>query len=301
MNISVDIGALKLRNPIMNASGTFGLDEYSKYIDFSKIGALVAKSVTLYPREGNPFPRITEVEGGILNCVGIQNKGVVDFVKNKMPKLRDVNTNIIASISNNSIDDYKISTKTLETADGISAYELNISCPNVEMDGKAFGMSSEATYKVVRNVKDISTRPVIVKLTPNVTDIVEIAKAAVSAGADALTVANTYIGMAVDLNKRKAVLGNTIGGFSGAAIKPLTLRLVYNIKKALDIPIIASGGVFTSEDALEYLLVGASAVQVGTANFTKPDIMVDIAAGIKNFMLEKNIYDINDFIGSINN
>lgn len=299
MNTSIRIGSLKLRNPVMNASGTFGLDEYEKYIDFSKIGALVSKSVTLNPRTGNPPPRIMEVEGGILNCVGIENKGVIDFVKNKIPKLRGIDTNVIVSVANSSIDDYKTSVEILEKSKEISAYELNISCPNIAAEGRTFGMSADLTYKVVKAVKNVSTKPVIVKLTPNVTDIVEIAEAAVKAGADALTVANTYIGMAVDLEKRKALLGNTIGGFSGASIKPLTLRLVYSIKKKVDIPIIACGGIFTTEDALEYLLVGACAVQVGTANFTKPDIMEDIALGIKNFMMKEKIEDINDFIGSI--
>ncbi|WP_416175639.1 dihydroorotate dehydrogenase [Clostridium sp.] len=299
MNTSIKIGSLKLRNPVMNASGTFGMEEYKKYIDFSRIGALVPKSVTLNSRTGNKPPRITEVEGGILNCVGIENKGVIDFIQNKIPKIKSIDTNIIVSVANNSIDEYKTSVEILEKSTGISAYELNISCPNIAEEGKAFGMSADATYKVVKSVRDISTKPIIVKLTPNVTDIIEIAEAAVKAGADALTVANTYIGMAVDLESRKAILGNTIGGFSGASIKPLTLRLVYSIKKKLDIPVIGCGGIFTAEDALEYLLVGACAVQVGTANFTKPDIMEDIVSGIENFMIEKNIEDINDFIGTI--
>ncbi|MEY8762416.1 MULTISPECIES: dihydroorotate dehydrogenase [Clostridium] len=299
MNTSVNIGSLKLRNPIMNASGTFGLDEYDKYIDFSKIGALVAKSVTRNPKQGNRPPRIVEVDSGVLNCVGLQNTGVLDFVENKIPKLRKIDTNIIVSISNHSVEDFKASAQMLDKVDGAAGYEINVSCPNVEEGGKTFGQSSEQTYNVVRTVRDIIKAPIIVKLTPNVTDIVPIAKAAVEAGADGLTVANTYIGMAVDLDTKKPVLGNIIGGLSGAAVKPLTLRLVYNIHKALDIPIVASGGVYTAGDALEYLLVGATAVQVGTANFIKPDIMTDIVEGIKKFMIEKNIEDINDFIGSL--
>lgn len=299
MNTSIKIGDLKFRNPVMNASGTFGLDEYEKYIDFSKIGALIPKSVTLNSRTGNPPPRITEVEGGILNCVGIENKGVADFVKNKIPKLKSIDTNIIVSVANNSTDDYESSIKILEESGEISAYEINISCPNISEEGKVFGMSEELTYEVVKNVRKYTDKPVFVKLTPNVTDIVEIAKSAVEAGADALTVANTYIGMQVDIENKKAVLGNTIGGFSGASIKPLTMRLVYNIKKNLDIPVIACGGVFTAEDALEYLMVGACAVQVGTANFVRPNVMEDIVSGIEKFMFKKHIDDINDFIGSL--
>jgi dihydroorotate dehydrogenase (NAD+) catalytic subunit len=300
MNLSVNIGSLKLRNPVMNASGTFGLYDYKDVIDFSKLGAVVSKSVTLNPRQGNPPPRIAEVQSGILNAVGIQNDGALDFVKNKLPKMKDTDVNLIVSISNLKVADYKKSTEILESANGIAAYEVNVSCPNLETGGLAFGMSGQETYNVVKNVKDVATRPVIVKLSPNVTNIVEIAKCAVDAGADALTVANTYIGMAVDLKTRKPKLGNITGGLSGPAIKPLTMRLVYAIKKAIDIPIIASGGIMTAEDALEYLMIGASAVQVGTMNFTRPDIMIDIIEGIKKFMLNEKIQDINDFIGSLN-
>ena len=300
MNLSVNIGSLKLRNPVMNASGTFGLYDYKDVIDFSKLGAVVSKSVTLDPRQGNPPPRIAEVQSGILNAVGIQNDGALDFVKNKLPKMKDIDVNLIVSVSNLKVADYKKSTEILESANGIAAYEVNVSCPNLETGGTAFGMSCQETYNVVKSVKDVATRPVIVKLSPNVTDIVEIAKYAVDAGADALTVANTYIGMAVDLKTRRPKLGNITGGLSGPAIKPLTMRLVYAIKKAIDIPIIASGGIMTAEDALEYLMIGASAVQVGTMNFTRPDIMIDIIEGIKKFMLNEKIQDINDFIGSLN-
>lgn len=300
MNLSVDIGGLTLRNPVMNASGTFGLYEYKDLIDFSKIGAVVAKSVTLNPRQGNPPPRIVETESGILNAVGIQNKGVRDFSENIVPKMQKLDVPFIASISSLTTSDYGKCIKILEEAKGIDAYEINVSCPNLEDGGKAFGMSKDKTYEVVKNVKSVSTRPIIVKLSPNVTDIVEIAKSAVYAGADALTVANTYIGMAVDLNTGKPSLGNTIGGYSGAAIKPLTMRLVYAVHKSIpDVPIIASGGIVTYKDALEYLMVGATAVQVGTANFTKPDIMEDIVDQIISFMDKRGIKDINNFIGSL--
>lgn len=299
MNLSVKIGDLELRNPVMNASGTFGLSDYSHLIDFSKIGAVVAKSVTLNPRQGNKPPRVTEVQSGLLNAVGIQNAGVVDFVENKLPKMKDHDVKLIVSISNMATADYRTSTEILEKTDGIAAYEVNVSCPNLEAGGKAFGMSSFDTYKVVRNVKDVATKPVIVKLSPNVTDIVSIAKAAVEAGADGLTVANTFIGMAVDLESGKPILGNVLGGMSGPAVKPLTMRLVHVIRRAMDIPIIASGGIYNYRDALEFMMVGATAVQIGSANFIKPDIMEDIVGGIEDFMAAKGIGDINDFIGSL--
>lgn len=299
MNLSVNIGGLKLRNPIMNASGTFGLSDYSRYIDFSKIGALVAKSITLNPRRGNKPPRIAEVQSGIINSVGIQNDGTMDFVKNKLPEMKKFDVPLIVSVSNLSVSDYKASVEILEKEDGIAAYEINVSCPNLKMGGKAFGMSADDTYNVTGYVKDVTAKPVIVKLSPNVTDIVEIAKAACEAGADALTVANTYTAMAVNLKIKKPMLSNVTGGLSGAAIKPITMRLVYEIKKSLDIPVIACGGVYNAQDALEYLMLGASAVQVGTANFRKPDIMIDIIDGIKDYMIKENINDINDFIGSI--
>lgn len=299
MNLSVDIGGLKLRNPIMNASGTFGLSDYARYIDFSKIGALVAKSITLNPRKGNKPPRIAEVQSGIINAVGIQNDGTRDFVKSKLPEMKKFDVPLIVSVSNLLIPDYKTSVKMLEKEDGIAAYEINVSCPNLKTGGKAFGMNASDTYNVTRCVKDAATRPIIVKLSPNVTDIVEIAKAACEAGADALTIANTYTAMTVDLKTKKPMLSNVTGGLSGAAIKPMTMRLVYEVKKALDIPVIACGGIYNAEDALEYLMLGANAVQVGTANFIKPDIMIDIVDGIKDYMIKENISDINDFIGSI--
>lgn len=299
MNMSVNIGSLNLRNPVMNASGTFGLNEYGEYINFNKIGALVTKSVTQEPRLGNKLPRITEFKGGIINSVGIQNDGVVEFIKNKVPNLQNIDTNIIISISNMQLSDFAKSTEMFEKVEGIGAFEINVSCPNLSDGGRAFGMVAEHTYEIAKSVKEVTDKPIFIKLTPNVTDITEIAHAAVEGGADALTVANTYIGMEIDLKKRKPFLGNIIGGVSGHAIKPLTLRHVYEIRKKLNIPIIASGGVYTTSDALEYLLVGATAIQVGTANFLKPDIMEDIVNGIESYMKKERIEDINDFIGTL--
>ena len=301
VNLEVKIGSLSLRNPVMNASGTFGTYEYSEYIDFSRIGAVVPKSITLNPRAGNATPRITEVFGGVINAVGIQNTGVHDFVKSKLPEMLGLKTSIIVSLSNTAVKDFETSVRILEDAEGISAYEINISCPNIEKDGNAFGFSETDTAAVVCTVRKAmrTNRTVIVKLSPNVTDIVQIARAAFNAGADALTIANTYLGMVVDLNTRKPVLGNKMGGVSGAAIKPLTMRRVYSVCKALKIPVIAAGGICSARDALEYLMVGAKAVQVGTANFTNPAIMEDIVSGIENWLESNGIYDVNDFIGTI--
>jgi len=301
VNLEVKIGSLTLRNPVMNASGTFGTYDYAEYIDFSRIGAVVPKSVTLNPRAGNKTPRITEVFGGAINAIGIQNAGVRDFVDNKLPEMRGIKTPIIVSVSNTAVKDFETSIQILEDADGISAYEINISCPNIEKDGNAFGFSETDTAAVVSTIRKVvkSNRPVIVKLSPNVTDIVLIARAATGAGADALTIANTYLGMVVDLNTRKPVLGNKIGGVSGAAIKPLTMRRVYSVCKELKTPVIAAGGICSAKDALEYLMVGAKAVQVGTANFTNPSIMEDIVSGIECWLADNGISDVNDFIGTI--
>jgi len=301
VNLEVKISSLSLRNPVMNASGTFGAHDYSEYIDFSRIGAIVPKSITLNPRAGNATPRITEVFGGVINAVGIQNTGVQDFVKNKLPEMVGLKAPIIVSLSNTAVKDFETSVHILEDAEGISAYEINISCPNIEKDGSAFGFSETDTAAVVCSVRKAmrTNRPVIVKLSPNVTDIVQIARAASEAGADALTIANTYLGMVVDLNTRKPVLGNKLGGVSGAAIKPLTMRRVYSVCKALKIPVIAAGGICSAKDALEYLMVGAKAVQVGTANFTNPAIMEDIVSGIEDWLESNGISDVNDFIGTI--
>ncbi|MDI6601511.1 MAG: dihydroorotate dehydrogenase [Thermoanaerobacteraceae bacterium] len=299
MNTSVEISGIRLKNPVMNASGTFSLADYEEYIDIERLGAVVAKSVTLNSRQGNPPPRIVETACGAINSVGIQNDGAENFIAEKLPPMRRFKVPLIASIAGLTVEEYGLVTRILEKGEGISAYEVNISCPNMEAGGKAFGMFEEDTYRVTRAVKDASTRPVIVKLSPNVTDIVKIAKAAVDGGADVLTIANTYLALAVDIDTGRPVLGNVLGGLSGPAIKPITLRLVYEVRQVMDIPIIASGGIATYQDALEYLMVGANAVQVGLMNFNKPDIMIDIIEDIEEFLDKKGIGDINEFIGSL--
>lgn len=299
MNMEVNIAGIKLKNPVMNASGTFGLADYAEYVDLDRLGAVVAKSVTLNPRQGNPPPRIVETACGSINSVGIQNDGARNFIEEKLPPMSKFNVPLIASIAGLTVEEFGKVTAVLEKGDGIAAYEINISCPNIEAGGKAFGMFSRETYRVTREVKDIATRPVIVKLSPNVTDIVEIAGAAADGGADALTIANTYLAIAVDVNTGRPVLGNVLGGLSGPAIKPITQRLVYEVRRAMDIPIIASGGIATCKDALEYLMIGANAVQVGLMNLSKPDIMIDIIEGMKEFLSERGICDIREFIGSL--
>ncbi len=299
MNMEVEIAGIKLSNPVMNASGTFGQAEYASYTDITAPGAVVAKSVTLEPRLGNPPPRIAETSCGAMNSVGIQNGGVRNFVDDKLPAMRAAGVPIIASIAGTSAEEYGEVAAILEEAEGIAAYEVNISCPNIEAGGKAFGVYAGETRRVTRIVKDAATRPVIVKLSPNVTDITEIAAAAADGGADALTIANTYLGLAVDLDTGRPVLGNVLGGLSGPAIKPITQRLVYEVRHVMDIPIIASGGIANYKDALEYLMIGANAVQAGLANLSRPDVMAEMIVGIQNFMEQRHIEDINEFIGSL--
>lgn len=299
MNMEVNIAGIKLKNPVMNASGTFGLADYAEYVDLNRLGAVVAKSVTLNPRQGNPPPRIVETACGSINSVGIQNDGAKNFIEEKLPPMRNFNVPLIASIAGLTVEEFGKVAAILEKGDGIAAYEINISCPNIEAGGKAFGMFSHETYRVTRTVKDIATRPVIVKLSPNVTDIVEVAKAAADGGADALTIANTYLALAVDIDTGRPILGNVLGGLSGPAIKPITQRLVYEVRRAMDIPIIASGGIATCKDAMEYLMIGANAVQVGLMNFNRPDIMTGIIEDMEKYMEERHIEDINEFIGSL--
>lgn len=300
MNLKVKIGDLEFNNPVMNASGTFGMKDYEDYIDFSKIGAVVTKSITRERRLGNPPPRIGEFNGGIINSVGIQNDGVEKFIEDIDKNLKGLETRKIVSVSNTKLSDYKETIKRLETVeDIIDAYEINVSCPNLEAGGRAFGMSDEDTYKITKDIRKVTDKPIFIKLTPNVSDIIPIAKACKDAGADGVVVANTYTGMLVNLKTKRKLLGNGIGGVSGSGIKPLTLKLVYDISRNVNIPIIASGGAYNAQDVLEYLLVGATCVQIGSANFSDPAIMEKIVKDIENYMVNNKIEDINDFIGTL--
>jgi len=300
LKMGVNIGGLALKNPVMTASGTFGYgEEYSDYLDLNRLGAVIVKGLSLEPREGNSPPRIIETASGMLNAVGLQNVGVRAFIDDKLPWLREIDSAIIANIFGETIEDYVKVAEILNDAEGVAAIEVNISCPNVKRGGIAFGSDPVLAAEVTRAVKDVSRLPVIVKLTPNVTDITEIARAAEAAGADALSLINTITGMSVDIEKRVPHLKNVTGGLSGPAIKPVALRMVWEVVKEVSIPVIGIGGIMNARDVLEFLIVGAKAVQVGTANFLNPGVTADIIDDMERYLSEKGINDINDLIGTL--
>lgn len=294
LNMKVNIAGVELKNPVMTASGTFGSGrEYGEYVDLNQLGAVIVKGVAKEPWSGNPTPRIAETYGGMLNSVGLQNPGVDEFIKNDIPFLRQYDTKIIVNIAGRTIEDYCEVASRLRDAD-IDLIELNISCPNVKAGGVNFGTDPSMVEEVTKEVKKIAKQPLIVKLTPNVTDIAEIARAAVSGGADSISLINTLLGMAIDIHRRRPILANIVGGLSGPAIKPVALRMVYEVAKAVAVPIIGMGGIVNGEDAIEFMLVGATAVAVGTANFINPRATIDVIHGIKEYMSNYHIEDINE-------
>ncbi len=298
-NLSINIGNITMKNPVTTASGTFGSGrEFGEFIDLSKLGAITVKGVSNNPWKGNNTPRIAETYSGMLNSVGLQNPGVDYFIENDIPFLRQYDTKIIVNICGHTIKQYCEVAEKLSSAD-IDLLELNISCPNVTEGGITFGTDTTMVQKVVSEVKKYAKQPLIVKLTPNVTDITEIAKAAVYGGADALSLINTLQGMKIDIYKRKTVLANKIGGFSGPAIKPVAVRMVYQVSKAVDVPIIGMGGISNSEDAIEFIMAGATAIAVGTANFSNPTVTIEIIEGIQKYMDYYNVKDIADIRGII--
>ncbi len=299
-NLSVNIAGIKLKNPVMTASGTFGYgEEFAPYIDLNRLGAVVVKGGSLKPRNGNPPPRIVETAAGMLNSIGLQNVGVKAFVEKKLPFLEKFDTKVIVNFFGDSIDEYCEVAKVLDSAEGIAGLEMNISCPNKEAGWLEFGTNPDLTFRVVNAVRKSTKLPLIVKLSPNVTDITLIAKAAGDAGADALSVINTLSGMAVDANTRRPKLGNVIGGLSGPAIKPVALKMVWQVAKAVKLPLIGIGGIMTAEDAIEFMIVGASAVQVGTANFIDPQASIKIIAGIEDYLKRNKMKDLRELVGSL--
>lgn len=299
MNKSVSIGSVELKNPVMTASGTFGSGrEYADFIDLSRLGAVVVKGVSIEPWNGNPPPRIAETYGGMLNSIGLQNPGVEAFVREDIPFLRGFDTKIIVNICGHTVDEYVAVTEALAEAD-VDMLELNISCPNVSAGGITFGTDHRMVERVVSQVKKRAKQPLIVKLSPNVTDITEIAKAAEHAGADALSLINTLLGMKIDIARKRPVLHNKMGGLSGPAIKPVAVRMVYQTAKAVKIPIIGMGGIMTGEDAVEFIMAGATAVAVGTASFHNPFAAVEVLEGIERYMNEYGVEDIGDIRGII--
>ncbi len=300
MNTSVNLCGVTLKNPVMTASGTFGSgEEYSEFVDLNRLGAVVTKGVANVPWQGNPTPRVAEVYGGMLNAVGLQNPGIERFCQRDIPFLRQFDTRIIVNVCGKSESDYCEVVQRL-AEEPVDMLEINISCPNVKEGGIAFGQDPKAAERITKAVKRVARQPVIMKLSPNVTDITEIAKAAEAGGADALSLINTLTGMKIDIERRSFVLANKTGGMSGPAIHPIAVRMVYQTAKAVSVPIIGMGGIMTAEDAIEMILAGASAVSVGTANFTDPRATEKIIAGIEAYMQTHQVEDIRELVGAVN-
>ena len=298
--MEVSLGKLKLRNPVMTASGTFGYgEEYAPFVDLNRLGALIVKGISLEPRAGNPPPRIMETEGGMLNAIGLENVGVSAFIRDKLPFLRDYNVPVIVNIFGESLDEYRRVAEILGRTKGVHALEVNISCPNVEKGGLIFGCDPDLCYEVTRAVKAVTELPVIVKLTPNVTDAAALAMCCEAGGADAVSLINTLKGMSVDIERRAPHLQRVTGGLSGPVVRPVALRMVWEVVKKVSIPVIGIGGIVTAEDALAFLIVGAKAVQVGTANFINPRATMDILEGIEVYLIRHEMRDVNELIGSL--
>jgi dihydroorotate dehydrogenase (NAD+) catalytic subunit len=289
---------LRLKNPVMTASGTFGYGtEYAKLIDLGRLGAIVAKAITLRPRDGNAQPRIAETPSGMLNAIGLQNVGVDAAIRDKAPIWASWSVPVIANVAGFTVDEYVEVVERLSATPGVAAIELNISCPNVASEGEMFGLDARSAAGVTEAVRMVCDVPLIVKLSPNVTDIAEIARAVAGAGADALSLINTIPGMAIDLKRRRPYLANVTGGLSGPAIRPIALRMVYQVRQAVDVPLIGIGGIATADDALQFLMAGASAVQVGTATFVNPNAPIGIVEGIEAFLRAEGIRDVNEIVG----
>ncbi|MCK9195813.1 MAG: dihydroorotate dehydrogenase [Syntrophales bacterium] len=300
MNLAIEIGSLKLKNPVMTASGTFGYgEEYAPYADLNRLGAIIVKGLSLKPRHGNPSPRIMETPAGMLNAIGLQNVGVKNFIRDKLPYLRQFDTAIIANVYGETIEEYLRVSEILTAAGGVHALEINVSCPNVKKGGVAFGTDPDMIAEVTVGVRGVTDLPVIVKLSPNVTDIAVMAKAAEAAGADAVSLINTITGMSVDVEKRIPHLKNVTGGLSGPAIKPVALRMVWQAASQVQIPVIGVGGIMSAADALEFFIVGARAIQVGTANFLDPRVTMSIIEGIEAYMKRHHIVAVDEIVGSL--
>ena len=299
VNLVVNLGGLTMKNPVTTASGTFAAGmEYSDFVDVSALGAVTTKGVSLNGWEGNASPRIAEVPSGMLNSIGLQNPGVAHLKNEELPWLREQGSTTIVNVSGHSFDEYVQVIEALEDAP-VDAYEVNISCPNVDAGGMTLGTHVPSVEKVVSLCREATSRPLIVKLTPNVTDITEIARAAEASGADAISLINTLLGMAIDVKRRRPVLARVVGGFSGPAVKPVALRMVWQCSKAVSVPILGMGGVTTGTDAVEFMLAGATAVAVGTANFMNPQATVDVIDGIIDYCEEQGVNDVNDLIGAL--
>ncbi len=300
VQLNTKIGSLELKNPVMTASGTFGYGtEYADFMDINHLGAIIVKGTTLNPRQGNPYPRMAETPSGMLNAVGLQNKGIDYFVDHIYPDVRKFQTNVIVNVSGSCIEDYVQCASIINTLDDIPAIELNISCPNVKQGGMAFGVKPESAAQVVSAVRKAYDKTLIVKLSPNVTDITEIARAVEGAGADSVSLINTMLGMAINAEKRKPILSTITGGMSGPAVKPVALRMVWQTAKAVKIPVIGLGGICSATDAIEFLLAGAAAIQIGTANFIDPSISEKVVDGIQEYLERHGFNSVQEIIGAL--
>lgn len=299
-DLRVKIGNLGLKNPVMTASGTFGYGpEYADFVELSEIGGIIVKGTTLHPRQGNDYPRMAETASGMLNCVGLQNKGVDYFCEHIYPEIKDIDTNMIVNVSGSSPEDYAECAARIDALDKIPAIELNISCPNVKDGGMAFGVTCEGAASVVRAVRKSYHKTLIVKLSPNVTDITEIARAVEAEGADSVSLINTLMGMAIDIEKRKPMLSINTGGLSGPAVKPVALRMVWQVAKAVGIPVVGLGGICNANDAIEFMLAGASAIEIGTANFLDPQVTVKVKNGINEWLDKHGCKSVTEIIGQL--
>ena len=299
-NLNIDINGLSLKNPVLTASGTFGYgNEFQDFIDLERLGGFIVKGTTLKHREGNPYPRMAETPSGMLNAVGLQNKGVDYFIEHIYPTIKDVNTNILVNVSGSTIADYVATAEKINALDRIPAIELNISCPNVKEGGMAFGTSCVSASEVVKEVRKVYKKHLMVKLSPNVTSIQEIALAVEGAGADSVSLINTLMGMAVNVKTRKPVLSTITGGLSGPCVKPVALRMVWQVAKAVKIPVVGLGGISCANDAIEFLLAGASAIQIGTANFIDPTVTIKVIDGINDYLDQNGFTSVKEIIGVI--
>lgn len=299
-DLRVKINTLELANPVMTASGTFGYGvEFSDFIDLERLGGIIVKGTTLNRREGNPYPRMAETPSGMLNAVGLQNKGVDYFIEHIYPDIKNIQTNMIVNVSGSDIESYVKTAEAINELDKIPAIELNISCPNVKQGGMAFGVSAKGASEVVSAVRKVYKKTLIVKLSPNVTDIAEIAKAVEDSGADSVSLINTLLGMAIDAERRRPVLSTITGGMSGAAVKPIALRMVWQVAKAVKIPVIGLGGIMNARDAIEFMLAGATAVQIGTANFIDPTVTIKVIDGINEYLDRHGFKSVTEIIGTL--
>ena len=299
-DLRVHIGDLALKNPVMTASGTFGYGlEFQDFIPLDGLGGIIVKGTTLHPREGNDYPRMAETAQGMLNCVGLQNKGVDYFCEHIYPQIKDINTNMIVNVSGSSPDDYAECAARIDALDGIPAIELNISCPNVKDGGMAFGVTCAGAESVVSAVRKRYHKTLIVKLSPNVTDIAEIARACEASGADSVSLINTLMGMAIDIERRRPLLSIGTGGLSGPAVKPVALRMVWQVARAVKIPVVGLGGISTAEDAIEFFMAGATAIEIGTANFLDPAITIKVRNGINDWLDRHGCTRVSDIVGCL--